>query len=372
MKRIYVTKLLALFFLLALSACGANKKSITVLSWPGYDEPEMIDALKKKIGDVDFKFITYTGGEDMLRKYMSNKDKIDLVVVDAEYGKILYDKGELQKLSLKDYPTISKNINENYFNKFKNQKNVAGYNSDGIPYCIVVRWGTIGMVADKALERNINNIGYEIMYSDDLKGKINIFDWYLPNMGVFALMYLDQQGIKQNPYMLSNEQLDDMYEKVMGKIRGNVNVFNPELGMVIESASDDNIKIIPGIGEWAIGDKLLHGNIRKGWYVPKQGGIIWIESMGVPKHINDEKKAIVMKIIEAYTGADIQNLLAWRKAYNSQVPNKAAYNLMTSDQRQVLRYNELESILDKMYFRMVPENNADKWIALWNRFKNGQ
>src|SRR5687767_611642 len=95
--------------------CKTDKESITILSWPGYEESDIVDLLKQKLDNkVNLKFISYTGGEDMLKKFENNKEVIDLIVADAEYGKILYGKSEIQLLDFESNSTISKNLGDYY------------------------------------------------------------------------------------------------------------------------------------------------------------------------------------------------------------------------------------------------------------------
>jgi spermidine/putrescine-binding protein len=371
MKKVII--FLALVGLLFTSC--SNEKTIRILCWAGYDETEIKEYIAKCVPDVKLEYVIYTGGEDMLRKYESNKKNFDLLIVDAEYGKILYDKGELATIDIQNYPRIKNIIDEDYFEKFKTDSlcETPGYTQDGNNYCLIVRWGTVGLVAKKSLKDRILADGYNVLRSTDSKKKITIFDWYLPNMGIFSLMYLNDKGINnRNPYDLSSGELEEMYNSVMKPIRPNVNSFYQELGLVIENTYKEQTDFVPGIGEWAIGNNVLSEDNSRDWYIPKQGGIIWIEALAIPTHTknNPEKLKDIYSIIELFTSADLQAKLAWRKAYTAHVPNKKAYNLMKEEQKNILRYKEIDDILPKLYFRKVPSENTSEWINTWSKFKN--
>lgn len=365
--------LLFLIILCLLVTGCAKKKTIRILCWAGYDETEIREHIENHVSDVKLEYVIYTGGEDMLRKFESNERNFDLLIVDAEYGKVLNDKGKLAPIDFSQRPTIKQNITEHYFDKFKNMTGVnqtPGFNIDGTNYCLIVRWGTVGLVAKKELGSEIHNKGYEVLH--DKNRKIGIFDWYLPNMGIFSLMYLKNKGIEKNPYDLDQKELAEMYDTVMLPVRPNINSFHLELGLVIENAYKEQTDFVPGIGEWAIGNNVLKGNDSRDWYIPNEGGIMWIEALAIPKHIvnNQEKAQKVYSIVELFTTPELQAKLAWRQAYTAHVANRKAYDLMDDKQKEILKSSETEDILSKLYFRKVPDKNSLEWINLWTKFKN--
>ncbi|MFA8451890.1 MAG: PotD/PotF family extracellular solute-binding protein [Bacteroidales bacterium] len=368
MKKIFLIIAVLSGFLMS---CDKSEEDITILCWSGYNETDFKDYIESKVPNTNLKFITYTGGEDMLRKYLNNKTKFDLLVVDAEYGKILYDKKELKTINLNEIPEVKETIKNDYFEKFKYSKNTPGYISKDENYCIITRWGTLGIVGKESLVNDFQTEGYNVLLNKNYKNKITIFDWYLPNMGIFSLMYLNEKGIDKNPYELTTSELSEMYASIMEPIRPNVKNFYADLGLVIQSAYDDNTKMIPGIGEWAIGNNMLNGDKTRNWFIPEQGGIIWIEALAIPQHITDEGKLKrIHEIIKLFSTSELQSKLAWRQAYTSHVPNKKAYSLMSEEKQQILQYRNIESTLDGLYFRKVPEVNASQWISYWSQFKN--
>lgn len=368
--------------ILSLYSCNQPRETVTILAWPGYEEADIVQMIKEKVGsDIDVNFITYIGGEEMLKKYKENKEHIDLIVADAEYGKILFAKGEIQPLEFESSRVISENL-KNYYPRFLSNKYLSdsarssdlppGYDVNGNPYCLIIRWGTVGIVADTQLRNQIDTDGYRILSNSSFQNKMIIFDWYLPNMGIFSLDYMKRHKIQKNPYDLNEDELEQMYTEIMIPVKKNIKSFHSDLGMVIKAVYDKDVEIVPGIGEWAIGNDYLQGNQNRTWYIPQnEKAIIWIESLAIPKHIVGHKRAIAMKILELFSGPEMQQKLAWRKAYTSQVPNRAAYELMDGNKRAFLRYNDISQILANTYYRKVPdENNLPLWLNLWTKFKN--
>lgn len=303
----------------------------------------------------------------MLRKYFSSKDNIDIVIVDAEYGKILNDKySELQDI---DDENVTSTIKNEYFKKFHftGNENTPCFDKEGNMYCTVARWGTVGLVGNEKNEQNIVTKGYDSMLVGDEKN-ILIFDWYLPNMGVFSLMYLEKKGMRRNPYDLSDSELNEMYEKVMKPLKPKIAQFQANLGLVTNQLYKDEISYVPGIGEWAIGNSILKGNKSKNWFVPKEGVILWIEAIAIPKHVAGKKKEKAMELVRLFAQGELQSKLCWRNAYTSQAPNKTAYKYMDSDQQKIMKLEKIDNIMNNSFFRKVPEN-VHNWLEKWYEFK---
>lgn len=348
---------------------------ITILAWSGYEEEDFKSLVEEKVPNIDLDFITYTGGEDMLRKYFTNKNSIDLIVVDAEYGKILNDRNELRKINQNEIPNAINNIKESYFDpfNFSQTPNTPGFDSTkGDFYCITARWGTVSIVADISLKDEIKSIGYEILLEEKLEDKTIIFDWYLPNMGIFALSYLKNKGIEnKNPYDLNKYELLEMRDSIMIPYRKNIRGFYSDLGKVINEVYEENTLAVAGIGEWAIGNTMKKDNkSNKDWYVPEEGAIMWIEALAIPINIENNKLNKVFEIIELFTTPELQSKLAWRNAYTSHAPNAKAYQLMSEEERTILKHGELKDMMKRLYFRKVPSTNIlEDWLSIWAEFK---
>lgn len=355
--------------------CKKDDERFTILCWPGYNEPLMEELIESKIPQLDLEFITYSSGEEMIKKFRTNKNEIDLVVVDAEYGKVLAENNEIQFINSSDLGESIDIMENEYMDFFKPKNNPPGYDSVSNKfYCVIVRWGTIGLIADKTALPLIDSIGYRAMYKPMYKNKVSLFDWYLPNMGLFSKIYLYENNINKNPYDLTRKELESMYATVMKPLRSNVEGFYSDLGRVIDKVSDTTIYLVPGIGEWALGNTLLaNQNFSKDWLIPLQGGIVWIEALAIPSTNSDKHKKQALEIIKLFCTKEIQSKLAWSQSYTSQVPNSLAYEnpLMTDQKRQILKYDSLNSMLSKLSYRKVPHDSLiNDWLRIWTEFKN--
>lgn len=71
-----------------------------------------------------------------------------------------------------------------------------------------------------------------------------------------------------------------------------------------------------------------------------------------------------------------QALLTQRDAYYSNVPNKAAYDLLSESHKDILKiHNEEEAMamLNKISVRTLPQRQPESvWQDIWERFKTAE
>jgi hypothetical protein len=73
--------------------------------------------------------------------------------------------------------------------------------------------------------------------------------------------------------------------------------------------------------------------------------------------------------------AEAQAALARRKAYVGSVPNSKAYEMLTQQEKDVLKIhntNEAEALIAKLSVRVLPRQQKEsEWQAAWQEFKSG-
>jgi spermidine/putrescine transport system substrate-binding protein len=239
--------------------------------------------------------------------------------------------------------------------------------SDNDVYAAVARWGSIGLVYNTTKIDAARIKSYDVLFDNDLAGRIGIYDWYLPNMGILSL----SEGNKE-PYDLNAGQLAHLQDKLL-ELRRHVASIQPNPGQVLADLKSGTVWIAPGIGEWAAAALASQG-LPFDWAVPPPGGIMWVEAFAIAA---DSRQPELAKqfVREAMKPANLA-LLATRKAYYSQVTRKAAYEFIPAAAKSALKTTnivDLEAIFSSLQFRRLPgptETEKD-WIAVWTRFKSG-
>lgn len=358
----------SLLVMMLLAACGRQDPAATaknsadespqqlrVLAWVGYDEREFLDPIKQALG-VDIVVKTYVGGDQMYSLLNSAPPHTyDVVVVDAEYGRKLFNEGRLNSLDKEVWS------GPDLFEPFS--RGEPAREGDSV-YGAVVRWGALGLVYNRNKVSAEQAQDYGVLWSPELAGHVGIFDWYLPSMGVISRY----QG-HATPYALSAEQLSEVRAALL-KLRPGVRTIHQNTGDVISDLRNEEVYITPGIGEWAAAVLAEEGKPID-WSVPKQGGVMWVEALAIPEASRHQELA--KRFIAVVRQPQHLARLAWRKAYHSQVTVKGAYQHLPAERRQLLKaenLDELQQLIDRLSIRQLPSNTSESdWLRVWTEFK---
>ncbi len=314
----------------------------------------MLEPFEKKY-NVRVKYKTFAGDDQMYALLASSRKQYDVVVLGPEYVEKLHKIGRLAPLSQKDY-----NFND-YFKPF--QKFPLCW-FDNQLYAVIVRFGANALVYNSKYITQKEVESYDILWSPKVKGKVGIWDWYLPEMGALS------SGMgNPKPTDITNEKFEAL-EKELMKLRPQVAAIFGSPAEVTSALASGQVLVVPGAGEW-VSASLKEQGIPVDWAVPKAGGQMWIEALSIP---NDAPHPDVAKLyIQWMQSPEAQKLLSERKAYNSNVPNKKAYELMSSQHKDALKiHNEVEAVqlISRLAVRHLPVQQTEtKWQDTWQKFK---
>ncbi len=339
---------------------------LRVLSWPGYEEKDVIQEFEDTHG-VKVEFKTYIGGEQMLQFFnQTPRGTYDNVLVDAEYIRKLaaidalepYDPGAIPELA-------------NYHPKFTDMYQVQ---ADG-----GMVWGTPTRFSFYAISYNSDHMSREesqdwnSLFMPKFTGKIGIFDWYLPNMGNASLAVHPN---KENPYDLTDAQLGAVRDWLL-KLRPQVNMFGAGAQALVQAMINGDI-VAAMIGDLDL-DLKLAGHVNFESTIPTQGGIRWQEVATLCKQ--SENKELALEWIKYMSQAHIQAKLAYTKAFKARGPNLKIAEHWTEEQNRLMGYYPdpddgsrmwVETLIDRSFGRDLPVQQEEKvWIDIFNEFKTG-
>ncbi len=357
MKKLIYT-LAGLFFFLTTgfaAAIAAPQKELNLLCWVSYEERHMLEPFEKKY-NVKVKYKTFVSDDQMYALLASSKNKYDVVTLGPEYVEKLHKIGRLAPLDPADYNF------KDYIKPFKKFP-LCWY--EGKLFAIIDGYGA------NAILYNTNHLtakdveSYEIMWSPKLKGKVGIWDWYLPTMGTLS----SAMGNNANPTNIDNQKYQALENKLM-KLRPQVAAIFGSPSELTTAVANDQVWAVPGCGEWVAAIVREQGK-PVDWTIPKAGGQMWIEALSIPK---DAPHPDVAKLyVQWMQTPEAQKEKSMCKAYNCNVPNIKAYDLMTKAHRDALKvHNEAEAIqmINKLAIRRLPSQQPEtKWQDTWQKFK---
>jgi len=328
---------------------------VRLLGWIGYDEADLLDAVRKNI-NIEVEVKTYQGGTEMLSILESDTSSYDVVVLDPEYIAIARKKNLLQPLDINNFDL---SIIHPFFQELDLLKKGRDY------YAIPVRFGIVGILynSDRVNEEEIRS--YSNLFNEKFKNRISIIDLWQPVMGVISMSL----GNRTNPYNLNDIQLEAVKKRLLDLKRHGTRIHKTVMGL-IESLNDESAWIMLGGGEanaWTLHNKGKNFN----WLIPEEGGILWMESLGIVKNAINKERAI--KLIKYLQSAEGLALLAKRKAYISSPTSIEALKFFTDEELKIRGISNKElmtDLLNQVVVRRLPNVDMfDKWDSIWKDFK---
>lgn len=334
---------------------SGSSGTLNLLAWSGYEEPDFLKPFED-ISGVKVNVRTYANPDEMVSILSASPDAFDVVVVDPEYIPILAGRGAIDAMDYAGFDLSS------YFPYFKD---LALTKVDGKHFAVPIRFGVNSLVFNSDVIATTDVGSYAVLNSPKAKGRIGIWDWYLPNMGVISRSLGHAE-----PYNLSAEQFNNL-KQALARLRPQVASIHASLPELVSALADKRIDLAPGVGEFVAAAAKGKGNPSINWAVPEEGGIMWVETLAICS--KSQKKADAQAFIKWVTTPPAQALLAERKAYNSNTPNMQAYPLMSANQRKLLNAEtaaQTEQLIAKLSVRTLPsQQSPQEWQEVWRNFK---
>lgn len=327
---------------------------VNVLAFGGYEEPGMLEPFEKETGiKVNLKIHDGSDEEMVALVKTSAPGTFDIMTPTSAFIPQAAKDGILMELADGDYPL------GDYFPIIANW---APTIVDGKRYAVVNRFGYYGITYNHKKFSEADCSSWALLFDPKVKGRIALFDWYLPNMGCIS----KYKGNK-NPYDLDAGAFDG----VVGALKE----LRPQVGLVgntsqVQQAMAGGTYDLAIAGEWVQAGMYDSGLPFKA-VVPKEGGVTWDQAPCIAKNTTRPENAI--KFLQYISGPVFQSKLAVAKTYYSMVPNKKAAEQLPADKRELLNLADLGKF-DTVFManlspRKKPDNDKD-WLAAWESFKS--
>lgn len=327
--------------------------SLNLLVQAGYDEPQIIKPFEE-LYDVKVNSKVFPSSDEMFSTLQASKPgDWDVTMPDTPWIARLHEADLVEELNPADY------LVKDQYERWQRFDQLF---VDGKQYGVVSRWGLYGIVynskyvpADEA-----KTIG--VMYDDKFKGKVVLFDWYLPNMGMIGrYVGLD------NPYDATGADFDMIKEKTFD--------LRPQVGVIAATNTDTIQAIANESGYLSFGGEWLQLLLKEQGHpielaIPKEGGVSWTEAV---VHLKGAQNPAAAKAFMQYIlSPEAQAKLAWANAFHATVPNKLAAKYLSPEQAQALRMDDpakIDEILANIAMRKLPADEKP-WVSVWDEFKS--
>ena len=340
----------ALALLLATPAFA--EETLNALVWCDHTDPALLAPFEKKF-NVKVNVKAYEGtAAGMAILDQSKPGDWDVLVIDAVDVQRAVAAGKLAEIPADKLPTAD---------FFPELVMAANNTVGGKTYAVTEKFGynTISYDKTKVDPKDMDDMA--TLTSGKYDGKIGIYDYYLPVLGLVAL----GQGMKSA----------DITADTLPKLKAPLLALRKSAKQVSDVVSSQtalatgDVDIIVGGGEWLTA-VLAKDNPNLDWTIPKQGALRWAQSIGVVA--GTAKPDLALEFVQYITSPEGQALLAQASCYWGMPANMKAGDLLTPEAKAVLRWDQQPDYLKRAQIYPIPDAKTDQamqdmWTAMLNQ-----
>jgi spermidine/putrescine transport system substrate-binding protein len=337
--------------IVSLALSPAVAKDLNALVWCDHADPNFLKPFEDATGiKVNVKEFEGTGaGLAILEQ--SQPGEWDVMVIDSVdvrrgVERKLFEPLPEDKLPFADiYPEVTLD----QFTKF-----------DGKRYGITEKFGynTIGFNNSKVDVADMQTL--QSLLGDKYKGRLAIYDYYLPVMGMAAL------AAGKKTAELGEADLPAIKE-VLLKMKANAKLVG-EVTASQTALATGEVDILVGGGEWVTAG-LSKENPALDFSIPKEGGILWSQSLAMLA--GSQNKDAALKFIQYVLSPEGQARLATSSCYWGMPANRKA--ALSEHEKKVLRFDEQPNFLARAQHYPAPDEKLDKQMQdVWTEMLQAQ
>lgn len=337
---------------LAAGTIGTDARAageLNALVWCDHTDPALIQPFEEKHG-VTVNLKEYEGtGSALAILEQSRPGDWDVFVVDGVDVPRVVEAGHLAEMPQDEMPL------DNIFEQV--QMRDATF-KNGKMYAVTEKFGynVIGYNRAKVDPDDMRDL--DVLWGDKYAGRIAVYDYYIPVMDLVAL----KLGMK--PSDISAETLPKIKEALFALKEKSVMV-----GEVVASTTalaTGEADILVGGGEWAVA-VMQADNPDLDWVLPKQGGILWSQSIGVFE--SSQKKDLAFEFVKYIMSPEGQARLATSSCFWGMPANREAGAHLSADQKRWLRWDEQDTFLANSHRYFIPDATLDQqMLDVWTEF----
>lgn len=327
-----------------LGLSSAQSADLNALVWCDHSDPNLLKPFEEANGvKVNVKEFEGTGAGLALVD-QSQPGDWDVMVIDSIDVHRGVEKGLFAPLPEDQLP---------FADLFPEVKMDASTKMDGVRYGITEKFGynTIGYDKSKVDVADMQSLA--ALSSDKYKGRIAIYDYYLPVIGMAAM------SIGKKTTELTEADLPAIKAALI-KMKANAKAVTDVAASQTALATGE-ADILVGGGEWVTAG-IAKDKPNLDFSIPKEGAVLWSQSLAMFK--DSKNKDIALKFIQYVMSPEGQARLATSACYWGMPSNTKA--TLNDDQKKVLRFAEQPEFLKRAQPYPAPDEALDKKMQdLW-------
>ncbi|MDX3926091.1 MAG: spermidine/putrescine ABC transporter substrate-binding protein [Shinella sp.] len=338
-RRVLLAASVAISGLVASGVAAYAQEELNALVWCDHTDPALIEPFEKA-NNVKVNLKEYEGtGAGLSIIEQSRPGDWDVLVIDGVDVQRAVEMDLLAEIPGDTLPTAD---------IFPEVRMEANNTKDGKIYAVTEKFGYNTISYDKTKVDPADMEDLSIFWSDKYKGRIALYDYYLPMIGLTGL------AIGKNTADLTIDDLPAIKEKLfeMKKVSRQVSdVVASQTALV-----SGEVDIILGGGEWVTAG-LAAEKPNFDWTVPKQGALRWAQSIGIFK--DSTKQDLALKFVQYIVSPEGQAKLATSSCYWGMPSNSKAGEHLTDQQKTALRWDKQPEYLKKTQLYPVADADLD-------------
>jgi spermidine/putrescine transport system substrate-binding protein len=231
---------------------------------------------------------------------------------------------------------------------------------DGKRYAITEKFGYNTLSYNKSKVAPEDMQTWQTLLSDKYKGRIAMYDWYLPMMGLAAM------AIGKKTAEISEADLPAIKE-VLVKMKANSKAVTDVAASQTAIATGE-ADILIGGGEWVTAG-IAKENPDLDFSIPKEGAVMWSQSLAMFK--NSKNKELALKFIQYIMSPEGQARLATASCYWAMPANAKA--TLSDEQKKTLQFDQQAEFLKRAQLYPAPSEELDKKMQdVWTEVLQAQ
>jgi spermidine/putrescine transport system substrate-binding protein len=225
-------------------------------------------------------------------------------------------------------------------------------------YAVTEKFGynTVAFNNEKVDPADMNDMS--TLFGDKYKGRIAVYDYYLPVMGMVAM------GLGLKTAELTADDLPAIRDALF-KLKDNA----LSVGEIVSSQTalaTGEVDILVGGGEFVTAG-LAAENPALDWVLPEQGGVRWSQSIGI--FADSERKKLAIEFVKYILSPEGQARLATSSCYWAMPANQKAGEHLTAEQKAALRWDDQPTYLQNAQLYPAPDAELDAaMLDVWTEF----
>ncbi len=338
------TLLTIMIFLISYKAI-ANDNVVNIYTWSNYIPENIVKQFTKETG-IRVNVSYFDSNATLYAKIRSNPNiGYDIITPTSYYLQRMQRLGLLHKLD-KIKLSNFKNLNPTLLNK-----SFDPHNQYSFPYI----WGITGIVYNDKYYTPGSITSWKDLWNKKYRDKILLLN---DQRDVFSLTMI-KLGYSVNT--TDPEKIKSAYEALLDLLP-NVKLFNSDAYQNIYADDDATL----GIGWNGDINRLMPDNKHIRFVYPKEGFVLWIDTLAIPKNAPHLKNAY--RFMNFILRPDIAKMLSLETGFAS--PNQAAVKLLPKEIRNNPTIYPSNKILERSHFQTgLPAKARTLYENYWEKLK---